>query len=303
MPPRRAPKRLASAVKKDAVEKSKPVAKKAKVAPKKKPAPKKAKMSEAKKVKPKVKAVAAAGDGPTDCTPIDLLSLLTEKTWKDALADEFKKPYFKELEKKLSAEYAAGKQIFPPRNLIFTAYNLTPLNEIKVVILGQDPYHDDRQAHGLAFSVPHGIHPLPPSLKNMFTELENDEDIVGFHTPPHGCLTAWTEEGVFLLNASLTVEAHKPNSHSKFGWQQFTDATIKAISDNTRHVIFLLLGNFAQKKRDLIDPGKHYIVEAAHPSPLSIAKFKNCHCFSQVNKALKVYSREPVDWTLEHILD
>lgn len=207
------------------------------------------------------------------------------------------KPYFKALEDQLIKDYSADKPIFPPQPLIFNALNLTPLKKVKVVILGQDPYHDDGQAMGLSFSVPRGIK-TPPSLKNIFTELERDPKIKDFVAPEHGCLEAWAQRGVLLLNATLTVEAHKANSHSKLGWQKFTDSVIKAVSDNCDHVVFILWGNFAHKKEKLVDTTKHAVIKTAHPSPLSVTKFKECCCFSNSDEALKKFGLQPIDWSL-----
>ncbi|KAL8603700.1 hypothetical protein ACOMHN_017197 [Nucella lapillus] len=220
--------------------------------------------------------------------------LLTDDGWRRALGDEMQKDYFVRLQSTLEGEYQNG-QIFPPRDLIFTAFNLTPLSQVKVVILGQDPYHDDNQAHGLSFSVPRGVK-VPPSLGNMFKELA--EDVRDFTVPKHGCLEAWAAQGVFLLNATLTVEAHKANSHKSYGWQTFTDEVIRIISDKCDKVAFLLWGNFAHKKEKLIDSAKHAVLKDAHPSPLSFGKFKGCKCFSRANQALKKAGILPVDWRL-----
>lgn len=240
---------------------------------------------------------APVGESKTTTTSANLKSLLKDEKWMKALSAEFDKNYFTEIEKKLAQEYKEGKEIFPPKELIFNAFNLTPLDKVRVVILGQDPYHDDGQAMGLCFSVPKVIK-TPPSLKNIYTELERDPQIVGFKAPDHGCLQRWAENGILLLNATLTVEAHKANSHAKFGWQTFTDAVIKVISDQCSHVVFILWGGFAHKKEKLIDSKKHGIVKTAHPSPLSAGKFKNCGCFSSCNTLLKSFDVKPVDWSL-----
>eukprot|EP01063_Lacrimia_lanifica_P023956 TRINITY_DN3186_c0_g1_i1.p1 TRINITY_DN3186_c0_g1~~TRINITY_DN3186_c0_g1_i1.p1 ORF type:complete len:292 (+),score=150.84 TRINITY_DN3186_c0_g1_i1:50-925(+) len=215
--------------------------------------------------------------------------------WKDALAAETGKPYFGELAKFLEGEYAAGQEVFPPKPDIFAAYNTTHFNDVKVVILGQDPYHDNNQAHGLCFSVLPGIKP-PPSLKNMYIELE--QDIPGFKTPGHGYLMPWAEQGVLMLNATLTVQAHKANSHAKSGWQKFTDATIKYLSENHTGVVYLLWGGFAQKKGKLIKKEGNVVIECAHPSPLSVTKWRNCKTFSKCNAALQTLGKDVVDWTL-----
>ncbi|XP_041365793.1 uracil-DNA glycosylase-like isoform X2 [Gigantopelta aegis] len=222
-------------------------------------------------------------------------SLLKEDGWNDVLLSEMKEDYFGELEKKLTKEYKT-KEIFPPWDLLFSAFNLTPFNNVKVVILGQDPYHDDGQAMGLSFSVPDGI-AVPPSLKNMYKELTTD--IPGFKTPDHGNLTKWTQQGVLLLNATLTVEAHSPNSHRAYGWQKFTDRVLKIISDeSSTRIVFILWGLFAHKKEKLLDASRHTIIKTAHPSPLSFNKFSGCKCFSKANKALKSAGIKPVDWSL-----
>lgn len=215
-----------------------------------------------------------------------------EPQWKEKLQEEFDKEYFCNLVKFLHAEKNAGKTIYPPGSQIFNAFSLTPFNDVKVVILGQDPYHGPNQAHGLSFSVPDGI-PAPPSLKNIYKEIEDDLQVT-LHK--NGNLENWARQGVFLLNAVLTVEAAKPASHSKIGWTEFTDAVIKAISDNTQGVVFMLWGNFARSKKDLIDSNKHYILEAAHPSPLARGAFFGCKHFSKCNSILESIGKKPVDW-------
>ncbi len=192
-----------------------------------------------------------------------------EQSWKDALADEFGKPYFVSLVRFLHEEKAAGKRIFPPGNQIFRAFDLTPLDKVKVVILGQDPYHGDGQAHGLSFSVPDGV-PAPPSLKNIFKEIETD---LGIRMSGYPNLEKWARQGVLMLNAVLTVRSGEAASHSKAGWEQFTDAVIKCISDRSEGVVFLLWGSFARSKRELVDASRHYVLEAAHPSPLARGAF------------------------------
>uniref|UniRef100_A0A914KNK6 Uracil-DNA glycosylase n=1 Tax=Meloidogyne incognita TaxID=6306 RepID=A0A914KNK6_MELIC len=189
-----------------------------------------------------------------------------------------------------------GTTIFPPRYLIFNAFNLTPFNEIKVVLLGQDPYHNLSQAHGLCFSVPQGT-PPPPSLKNIYKELSSE--FPNFKIPTHGELTCWAKQGIFMLNASLTVEAHKPNSHSNIGWQIFTDSVIKLISSKSNNgVVFLLWGGFAHRKEKLVDKSRHRVIKTAHPSPLSVKKFFGSKCFSKTNDLLKELGREPIDWNV-----
>lgn len=218
-----------------------------------------------------------------------------EESWKEILKDEFGKPYFQSIVLHLKTERQQGKTIYPPGGLIFNAFNTTPIDKVKVVILGQDPYHGPNQAHGLCFSVQAGV-PPPPSLVNIFKELQED---LGIRIPNHGNLTQWAEQGVFLLNASLTVRAGEPMSHAKIGWATFTDTVIKRISEERPHVVFLLWGKFAQEKKILIDEGKHCILKAAHPSPLSAhAGFFGCKHFSKANAYLISKGIDPVDWQL-----
>ena len=217
-----------------------------------------------------------------------------EQSWKEALAGEFGKPYFESLVNFLREEKAAGKKIFPPGSQIFRAFDLTPVKDVKVVILGQDPYHGLGQAHGLSFSVPYGV-PAPPSLKNIFKEIESDLGV-----KMSGCpnLEKWASQGVLLLNAVLTVRSGEAASHSKIGWEQFTDAVIKYISDNCEGVVFMLWGNFARTKSVLIDLSRHHVLEAAHPSPLARGAFFGCRHFSKANAALSASGRTPIDWQL-----
>ena len=217
-----------------------------------------------------------------------------EPQWKEKLSGEFDKEYFANLVKFLHAEKAAGKTMYPPGGLIFNAFALTPFDKVKVVILGQDPYHGPNQAHGLSFSVPDSITP-PPSLKNIYKEIETD---LGIKLNKNGNLENWAKQGVFLLNAVLTVRAGEPTSHSRIGWTEFTDAVIKCISDNTQGVVFMLWGNFARSKKDLIDSSKHYILEAAHPSPLARGAFFGCRHFSKCNAILGRLGKTPIDWSL-----
>ncbi len=217
-----------------------------------------------------------------------------EQSWKEALADEFEKPYFESLVNFLRQEKAAGKKIFPPGSQIFRAFDLTPMNQVKVVILGQDPYHGIGQAHGLSFSVPEGV-PAPPSLKNIFKEIESD---LGVQMSGYPNLEKWAHQGVLLLNAVLTVRSGEAASHSKIGWERFTDAVIRCISDNCEGVVFMLWGNFARGKRDLIDHSRHHILEAAHPSPLARGAFFGCRHFSQANALLVSRGLTPIDWYL-----
>ena len=217
-----------------------------------------------------------------------------DETWKKNLKEEFAKPYFENIVLHLKTERSQGKVIYPPGSLIFNAFNTTPLDKVKVVILGQDPYHGPHQAHGLCFSVQNGV-PPPPSLVNIFKELHDD---IGVRIPANGDLTKWARQGVFLLNASLTVRAGEPMSHSKIGWAQFTDIVIRKISDLKDHVVFLLWGKFAQEKKILIDESKHLVLKAAHPSPLSVTGFSGCRHFSKTNEYLVKNGIDPVDWTL-----
>ena len=213
------------------------------------------------------------------------------ENWKMVLKDEFEKTYFQEIISFLDHQKKLGKTIFPEESLIFNAFNQTSFEDIHVVILGQDPYHGANQAHGLSFSVPDGIK-LPPSLKNIFKELGSD---IGKEIPKSGNLIHWAKQGILLLNASLTVEENKPMSHSKIGWNLFTDAVIKKISQEKTNVIFILWGKFAQEKEKLIDPEKHFILKAAHPSPLSAYNgFWGCKHFSKTNKLLKSIKKEEI---------
>lgn len=218
-----------------------------------------------------------------------------EASWKEALHGEFEKPYMKELGDFLRAEKAAGKVIFPPGPLIFNALNSTPLDKVKVVIIGQDPYHGPGQAHGLCFSVQPGV-PTPPSLQNIYKELQRD---LNLPIPSHGYLQHWAEQGVLLLNTSLTVEQARAGSHAQAGWQQFTDKVIEVVSQRCEHLVFLLWGSHAQGKQKLIDAQKHLILKSAHPSPLSAYRgfLGNGH-FSRTNKFLEQHGLAPIDWSL-----
>jgi len=219
-----------------------------------------------------------------------------EPTWKDKLQAEFEKPYFTALKHFLSEEKQLGKIIYPKGNDIFNAYNSTPFDRVKVVILGQDPYHGANQAHGLCFSVQHGIKP-PPSLVNIYKEIKNCYP--DFVIPGHGCLQKWTTQGVFLLNAILTVEANQPASHQKRGWEEFTNATISQLSKNRKGLIFLLWGNFAQQKSALIDEREHTILKSAHPSPFSAYNgFLGNQHFKKVNDILASRNEAEIDWSL-----
>jgi len=235
---------------------------------------------------------------PTFTKVGNITDYLTEPGWRKELESEFKKDYFKAILKFLDGEKAAKKEVFPPEHQIFNAFNFTPFDQVKVVIIGQDPYHDNKQAHGLCFSVQLGVE-APPSLKNIYKELETD--IMGFEKPPHGYLEKWARQGVLLLNASLTVEAHKANSHSAIGWMAFTDAVVKIINDRRKGVIFILWGGFAQKKGTKLDIKKQHVIKAAHPSPLSVTKFLGCKVFSKTNKLLEDDGQTPIDWNLEKV--
>lgn len=217
-----------------------------------------------------------------------------ESSWKQALQSEFDEPYFAALARFLHDEKAAGKVIFPPGGRIFRAFELTPVDSVKVVILGQDPYHGYGQAMGLCFSVPENV-PAPPSLRNIFKEIEDDLGVRMSGSPD---LTPWARQGVLLLNAILTVRAGEAASHSTIGWQRFTDAVIRYVSDRCEGVVFLLWGNYARSKRDLIDGSRHLILEAAHPSPLARGAFFGCRHFSKANDYLVRQGKTPVDWVL-----
>jgi len=219
-----------------------------------------------------------------------------DDSWKDVLKNEFTKTYFLEIATFLRTEKMTGKTIYPPGGQIFNAFNLTHFDNVKVVILGQDPYHGAGQAHGLCFSVAPGIKP-PPSLVNIFKEMHTD---LGLPIPNHGTLTKWAEQGVLLLNASLTVRAGEPMSHAKIGWAQFTNAVIRKISDEKENVVFLLWGKFAQEKQELIDVTRHHLIlKAAHPSPFSAdSGFFGCKHFSKTNQFLVQNGIDPIDWAL-----
>ena len=217
-----------------------------------------------------------------------------EEGWYEALKDEFASPYFAGI-KTFLIEEKRQHVVYPPSPLIFNAFNRTPFDKVKVVILGQDPYHGIGQAHGLAFSVPDGIQP-PPSLRNIFKELNTD---IGMPIPKNGNLERWADEGVLLLNASLTVRANVAASHANIGWQRFTDAAIRALSDKKNHLVFLLWGNYAIAKESLIDHNKHLILKTVHPSPLSANRgFFGCRHFSQTNQYLINNNIAPINWSI-----
>lgn len=216
-----------------------------------------------------------------------------EASWKQHLESEFTKPYFTQLTESVRNEYRNGL-CFPPGKLVFNAFNLCPFDKVKVVILGQDPYHEQGQAMGLSFSVPEGIM-LPPSLQNIYKEIQND---LGKPIPTSGDLTRWAKQGVLLLNATLTVRAHIANSHQTLGWQNFTDAAIAALSNHRAHVVFMLWGGFARSKKRLIDANRHCIIESVHPSPLSANRggWFGQHQFSRCNAYLKQQGLDEIDW-------
>ena len=218
-----------------------------------------------------------------------------QNDWLDALKEEFRQPYYKKLFQTVNEEYRT-RQIFPPADDIFNAFHLTPLHEAKVVILGQDPYHGEGQAHGLCFSVRPGVD-IPPSLVNIYQELHDD---LGCTIPNHGCLTKWAKQGVLLLNTVLTVRAHQANSHKGIGWEEFTDAAIRKLNEQDRPIVFMLWGRPAQAKKSMLHNPKHLILEAPHPSPLSAYRgFFGSRPFSQANRFLEAQGVEPVDWQIE----
>ena len=222
------------------------------------------------------------------------MNVQMEEGWKEVLKDEFAKDYFNEIASTLREMKAVGHIIYPPGPLIFNAFRLTPWNEVRVVILGQDPYHGAGEAMGLCFSVPKGIK-VPPSLKNIFKEIQEDLAIA---PPSHGDLTEWAQQGILLLNASLTVEKDKPNSHKSLGWHRFTDRVIQVLSDHKTGLVFLLWGNYAKSKKILIDSNRHLILESPHPSPLAGGGFFGHHHFSKTNQYLKNQGFEPIRWQL-----
>ena len=217
-----------------------------------------------------------------------------EESWKQALQSEFDKPYFAGLVDFLHGEKAAGQTVYPPGSQIFKAFELTPVDDVKVVILGQDPYHGPGQAMGLSFSVPDGVR-MPPSLRNIFKEIEDE---LGVRMSGRTNLEPWARQGVLLLNAVLTVRGGIAASHSNIGWQEFTDAVIRYLSDNCEGIVFLLWGNFARSKRALIDTSRHYVLEAAHPSPLAGGAFFGCGHFAKTNEILINEHKTPINWQL-----
>ena len=220
-----------------------------------------------------------------------------QNDWLAPLSPEFKKPYYAELYKKVREEYST-RQIFPPADEIFTAFELTPLSEVKVVIIGQDPYHGDGQAHGLCFSVKPEIE-TPPSLVNIYKELNSD---LGCYIPNNGYLTKWAKQGVLMLNTVLTVRAHQANSHRGIGWETFTDAAIRILNEQDRPIVYLLWGKPAQMKKSMLNNPKHLILEAPHPSPLSAYRgFFGCKHFSKANEILIANNEEPIDWQINNL--
>ena len=215
-------------------------------------------------------------------------------SWYEVLKDEFEQPYFSVIKQRIVNDKKSGKTIYPPGPKIFNAFDSTPFDQVKVVILGQDPYHGPGQAHGLCFSVPEGI-PAPPSLENIFKELHAD---LGIGIPPNGNLQRWSDQGVFLLNAGLTVIAHQANSHKDIGWHTFTDVVIRKLSEQRTGLIFLLWGGFAKRKANLIDSSKHHVLTSGHPSPLSANRgywFGNKH-FSKTNEILQAQEQTAINW-------
>lgn len=249
--------------------------------------------SENKSTNPQPREKNNESDTPKIDSFLSLENLLPQD-WRDALSAEFSKPYWKSLVTSLQKEKDAKEKIFPPIDLIFTAFRACPLNDIKVVIIGQDPYHDDDQAMGLSFSVPQTLRKLPPSLKNIYKELSTD--IAGYKAPAHGDLTSWANQGVFLLNTVLTVRAHQANSHAKLGWIQFTDAVVKVLSTK-KNIVWMLWGKPAEKKASIVNKSQNCILVSVHPSPLSASRgwFGSGH-FSKANAYLKSIEKEPIQW-------
>ncbi|WP_297880792.1 uracil-DNA glycosylase [uncultured Campylobacter sp.] len=229
---------------------------------------------------------------------INLDDVRIESGWKEALREEFLSEYFAKIKENLLAA-KAREIVYPPGNLIFNAFNLTPFERVRAVILGQDPYHGAHQAMGLSFSVPRGVR-IPPSLVNIYKEIKSD---LGISEPASGDLSYWAKQGVLLLNASLSVGANRANSHSGFGWQIFTDAVIKILSARRQSLVFMLWGNFAKAKSALIDAQRHLILTAAHPSPLAGGAFFGCKHFSRCNEYLRAHGLGEIDWDLNHGAD
>jgi len=223
------------------------------------------------------------------------MSTATRQSWQDILAEEKSKPYFQQILAHIDTDITAGEVVYPAKDKLFNAFKLTPYQNLKVIIIGQDPYHGPGQAHGLSFSVPEGVNP-PPSLQNIFKELKSD---LGIDRPNHGCLTEWASQGVLLLNSVLSVLANKPGSHANIGWQQFTDTVIERLNDYPERLVYLLWGAYARQKQALIDNTRHSILQAAHPSPFSFHRgFAGCKHFSKANQLLQEAGREPIHWAL-----
>ena len=219
-----------------------------------------------------------------------------EPGWKQALASEFESPYMQQLRQFLLAEKQSGKVIYPPGAEIFHAFDATPFDQVKVVILGQDPYHGPGQAHGLCFSVREGVR-IPPSLVNIYKEIQRD---LGIPAPSHGYLEKWAQQGVLLLNATLTVEQGNAGAHQGKGWETFTDAAIRRLNDEREHLVFMLWGSYAQKKGAVIDASRHLVLKAPHPSPLSAHRgFIGCGHFSEANRYLEAHGQTPIDWRID----
>ncbi len=226
---------------------------------------------------------------------INIEDIKINDDWKEFLKEEFNKNYFLEIKKRYIQALNNNAIIYPPANLTFNAFNLTPLDKLKIVLLGQDPYHQPNQAMGLSFSVPYGVK-IPPSLLNIYKELKTDLDI---EPSKSGDLSSWAKQGILLLNSILSVEAGKPASHSSWGWQEFSDAVISKLSLEKSGLIFMLWGNYAKSKKALIDTNKHFILEAAHPSPLARTGFLGCKHFSKANEILRNLGKNPINWKLD----
>ncbi|HEC1735780.1 TPA: uracil-DNA glycosylase [Campylobacter coli] len=226
---------------------------------------------------------------------INIEDIKINDDWKEFLKEEFNKNYFLEIKKRYIQALNNNAIIYPPANLTFNAFNLTPLDGLKIVLLGQDPYHQPNQAMGLSFSVPYGVK-IPPSLLNIYKELKTDLDI---EPSKSGDLSSWAKQGILLLNSILSVEAGKPASHSSWGWQEFSDAVISKLSLEKSGLIFMLWGNYAKSKKALIDTNKHFILEAAHPSPLARTGFLGCKHFSKANEILRNLGKNPINWQLD----
>lgn len=236
------------------------------------------------------------GDKEPAQAAVELSASLLPRDWQDLLKAEFDQPYMQSLQAFLKAEQDQGKVIYPPADQIFTAFNLTSVNNVKVVILGQDPYHGPGQAHGLSFSVPANVTKLPPSLKNIYKELNSD---LGIPIAAAGDLTPWAEQGVLLLNAILTVEAKKAGSHQKQGWEEFTNRIIQLLSEHCNSLVFVLWGAYAQKKSELIDEDKHLVIKGIHPSPLSAHRgFFGSKPFSHINQHLADHEKVEINWPI-----